>query len=297
VLITVILPTYNRKNSLEIILRQLFSQDMDKTINIIIIVINDGSSDGTTGMLNMEFPNTIVITGTGNWWYTKCMNEGFKIAKKFNPDYVLTLNDDIEIETNYITELLKASNNVGSNSIVGSISITKEDNAVIFTSGVKKIIAWRMKQIHYIKPFTIIKKEKLTGCYPTQVLPGRGMLIPFRILEKMNYFDETFVQYHSDTDFCYRAVKKRIKLFISWDAQIYLKIYSTSKSSSFIRKTFYEFLKYWFNSYSKSNLKNRILVSYRYTNIIYIPIISIVIILADIKNYFKTKYKNNEVNN
>ena len=148
--IVIIIPTFNRKNCLEILLHQLKNQIDDK-LAIEIIVVVDGSTDGTEEMLEKGFPDAFIVIGTGNWWYTKSMNEGFKYARKLKPDYVLTLNDDIEIEHNYIKTLIDDFYKINEDCILGSISLTHEKPQLITGVGNRKIIKWRFKSIPYYK--------------------------------------------------------------------------------------------------------------------------------------------------
>lgn len=66
--ISVTIPTFNRKDYLKILLFQLENQKLNVNINLNIIVVNDGSTDGTSEMLTKELPHVTMILGNGNWW-------------------------------------------------------------------------------------------------------------------------------------------------------------------------------------------------------------------------------------
>ena len=71
--IAAIIPTFNRKDYLKVLLSQLQNQNKERfTLEIIVVV--DGSTDGTLEMLENEFPEVHIVKGTGDWWYTKSMN-------------------------------------------------------------------------------------------------------------------------------------------------------------------------------------------------------------------------------
>ena len=88
----------------------------------IIFVVVDGSSDGTYEMLNEEFSHVIIIKGNGNWWYTKSINKGIKETINYKCDYVLTLNDDIIFNSNYLEKLIEDQHKCGPESVMGSLS-------------------------------------------------------------------------------------------------------------------------------------------------------------------------------
>lgn len=219
--ISIIIPTHNRKDKLRNILSQLKDQKLNSEIKFYIIVVVDGCVDGTLEMLKHNYPETHIVEGDGNWWYTKSMNEGFKYSMKLDPDYIITLNDDIEIDENYVSVLLNSYKYLNNeNAIIGSLSITNDKYPKILFAGIKEYKWFGLLRIPIIYPLAIYYKKCLDGIYPTVELPGRGMLIPVHILKTLNYFDEKFVQYASDTDFCFRAIRNNINIYINYKAVV-----------------------------------------------------------------------------
>lgn len=283
--IAAIIPTFNRKKYLNTLLAQLKNQFKEDNIIEIVIVV-DGSTDGTLEMLEVEFPEVHIVKGDGNWWYTKSMNEGFKYAERLKADYVLTLNDDIEVEEDYIQQLINATLIVPENSIIGSLTLTIKKPRKIIGAGIKKIIKWKGSLVPYYKFLEPLGDKQLVGIYTSVVLPGRGMLIPCNILNKLNYFDESFKQYASDYDFCLRAQNKGYKVFISCNAKVYSHINMSSESSSFIKKPLYKFIKGFVNPYSRIYLPSRAKYIWRHGIKILWPISFLIFILASIKANF-----------
>ena len=72
--LSIVIPTFNRKQPLSILLNQFKGQKITG-IEYKIVVVVDGSTDGTLEMLSSEFPEVFVVKGSGNWWFTKSMNE------------------------------------------------------------------------------------------------------------------------------------------------------------------------------------------------------------------------------
>lgn len=286
--IAIVIPTFNRRDLLRDLLQQLYSIEQPKA-DISIIVVVDGSNDGTLEMLQAEFPRVHSVLGSGNWWYTRSMNEGFKYAKNISPDYVLTLNDDIKLKNNYLEKIVEAINHVPNGSIIGSIAYTSTTPHLLLTSGVKDIVNWKFKLVTYHKPFASNEMDSLTGIHPSKVLPGRGILIPFYVLEKLNYFDEKFAQYHSDFDFCLRAAKLGFKSYISWDAVIYSYVDNTAKISSFLKASFKEFIKSFFDNHSRIYLPDNARFLFRHGIKILFPVSFFIFIAATFNAHFFKK--------
>lgn len=94
-LVTVNILSFNRIDELRNTLTKVYEQDYK---NIEVIVVDNASSDGSSEMVNNEFPSVQLIQmekniGIAGW------NEGFKVAKG---GYVLVLDDDAYPDKNSI---------------------------------------------------------------------------------------------------------------------------------------------------------------------------------------------------
>ena len=284
--LAIIVPTFNRRKYLKRLLSQLSMQKV-AGCHLDIVTVVDGSSDGTFEMLKNQFPDVHVVQGTGNWWYTKSMNEGFKYVEELQPDYVLTLNDDVELASNYLQSLIDALKKVKAGSIIGSISVTMELPHRVTFSGVKETIWWRSKKKTYLKNLSIVDPAELTGIYPSDVLPGRGMLIPYRALIELNYFDEKFVQYGSDDDFCLRAKRAGHKVYVCWDAKVFSHHKLTGAGSPVLKPALTHYLKQLMNKYSPIYFPKNVLFVWRHGRRCVFPITIGILILGIIKTFIK----------
>ena len=287
--IIAVIPTHNRKNYLRNLLNSLANQNTSAKLSKVVVV--DGSTDGTIEMLKESFPEVIIVKGDGNWWYTKSMNEGFKKALEYSPNFILTLNDDIELGSNYIQNLLNAHKRIPEKSILGSISFVKGEKNIVYTCG-SYYKSRFTKSIKSYKPhFTYINDSETKGIIkPSVTLPGRGILIPKETLMGLGGFDEKFVQYHSDGDFCMRARKKGFPVYISWDAKIYVNVKQTSNSSSFIKSSLKQLIKDFFYNNSRIYIPTRALLLWRHKNKLLWPYFFTVFLFSTIKNNF-SKHK------
>ena len=217
--VAIVIPTHNRADCLKLLLTQLNSQ-ANVPARVHIIVVNDGSVDGTQTMLEKDFSGVTVVRGDGTWWYTRSVNEGLKAALGMEADTIITLNDDIEICPDYLSNILSSSAKYP-DSLIGSISLTKENPPKVTFSGIRKKNRYIQKSWEYLPYYSAVDMTSLSGTFPSMELPGRGMLIPVRVLKRTGLFDELFFQYGSDYDFCTRARKFGFQTFISHDAVVY----------------------------------------------------------------------------
>jgi GT2 family glycosyltransferase len=289
----IVIPTYNRKEHLYNLLIQLSKQTISDTFVKIIVVV-DGSTDGTLEMLHNEFRDIYVISEDGTCWYTKSMNKGFEYALKYlDPDFLLTMNDDTEVGLGYISSIINAYSKVEKNSIVGSVSFTNLQPYKIVTSGT----CYRNKYLGAIKTYLplfqpINPNEIKEKIFKSDILPGRGMLIPVEILKKLNRFDEKFKQYHSDSDFCLRASKKGFHVYIAWDAHVFVNEKTTGTGTSFLRESIFKYLSHYFRATSRLYLPSHCILNWRHRPNLLWPINMILFFLVSLKNFF-TKEKIN----
>lgn len=287
--IIVVIPTYNRKESVIKLLTCLHLQHLSSDILLSAIVVIDGSTDNTLEEIKKQFPTINYILGNGNWWITKCLNEGIRVALKQNPDYILTLNDDLIIPLNYISSLHRAAIQYP-NSIIGSVSLTIEQPHRIFFSGIRSTNFNTYSSKPYLKFMEVVSQKDLKGIYFSSWVPTRGMLIPVQVMSLLHSFDEKFPQYGSDTDFCYKGAKFGIKTYVSYDSIVFSDWKKTGPGSPFIRQSLKTYLiNVFFNKHSSRYIGNNIRILWKYFNkFMFLPLL-LKINLAKFISYYKNQ--------
>lgn len=90
----ILLPVYNRKALTLQFVRALRNQTYR---HVQLILIDDGSTDGTAAAVCAELPDTVVISGRGAWWWAGSLQQGIDwLRKNHVPSNALVLiaNDD-----------------------------------------------------------------------------------------------------------------------------------------------------------------------------------------------------------
>lgn len=87
--LSIIIVTWNIRDVLRDCLESLFREDLG--INYEVILVENGSKDGTVEMLEQDFPLVNVIRNKENRGFPKANNQGIEVARG---DYVLLLNSD-----------------------------------------------------------------------------------------------------------------------------------------------------------------------------------------------------------
>lgn len=100
--IYILLPVHNRRAITERFVKCLKVQTYT---DYHLILIDDGSADGTEEMVRSEIEALTVITGSGDWWWAGSLQQGYRWLKanaSSTSDLVLIINDDTEFEPYFL---------------------------------------------------------------------------------------------------------------------------------------------------------------------------------------------------
>lgn len=216
-MIYVVIPVHNRKKFTRQCLASLAKQDSNQ---FTVIVVDDGSSDGTSEMIRTEFPDTILLQGDGDLWWVGSINKGISVALSEckSEDYILVLNDDLIVETDYISSLADAAKN-HPNAIIGSVETTVGSPNQIRSGGIS--VNWRTAKRK------VINKDRLLGEFPkgysitVDRLTGRGTLFPCQVFKDVGLYDDIHFKQCADTELPVRAYfRAGYPLYVSYDAVV-----------------------------------------------------------------------------
>jgi len=101
----VVIPVHNRKNTTLVCLRRLRELGCFDWTHV--VVIDDGSTDGTGAAVESEFGTdpVRVVAGDGHLWWAGGINVGMQLACDEGADYVVWLNDDCLPEGDALRQL------------------------------------------------------------------------------------------------------------------------------------------------------------------------------------------------
>lgn len=211
--ISIIIPVYNTlsltKKCLEEIYHNLNSDML--TDNFEVIIVDDGSKDGTSQWISENYPKTTILKGDGSLWWSGGINMGIKHAiHNLKSDYVLWWNNDLSAEPIYFKNLydLLESKQI---EIGGSKIYYADSNRVWSMGGFFDTVSGRKHMIGMNEPDT----DQYNNITEADWLPGMGTFIRRDLFSKIGYVDNVnFPQYHGDSDFTYRAKLAGYRIFV-----------------------------------------------------------------------------------
>jgi GT2 family glycosyltransferase len=215
--IEVVTPVHNRK---ELTLRCLDSlKQADLTgIEIHVIVVDDGSTDGTAEALAQQFPDVTVVPGDGSLWYTAGTNVGLKEALKNDPDVILAINNDCEFDPAFLQQML-ATATANPRSVIGGVLVSWDDRKRVFQVAPKWNVWWGGMR-HWVKQTVDTLPEKP---WEVELIVGNCVLFPAEAIREVGLMDEKRLPQYGDAEYTPRMRKAGWKLYVDPRARVYCK--------------------------------------------------------------------------
>ena len=244
----IVTPVFNRKQLTQDYLRAL-SEQTSKDFKVIIV--DDGSTDGTSEMIEKEFPEVIVLKEKGDLWWSEATNVGIRYALEQNADYIMTLNDDTIPYEDYVEKMLYWSKEKP-NALLGAFAVDIYTDETLYGGEIRY---WSPLKDN-VNLLDEIKEEDRHGLHEVNIFPGRGLLIPSQLFREVGLYDsKNMPQTYADFDMTWRAVAKGYKIYCNHDARI--KIYAEESKGKKLKKekTLGNFYKHLFSIGGAGNLK------------------------------------------
>ena len=102
--VTVIVLNWNGK---DLTIECLESLKQVNYSNFNILVVDNGSTDGSVELLKEKFPEVSILVLEKNLGYASGNNRGFDSLKPDQPEFVIFLNNDTIVDKNFIDPLVK----------------------------------------------------------------------------------------------------------------------------------------------------------------------------------------------
>lgn len=195
-----------------------------------VVVVDNGSTDGSAAAIRERFPGVTFIKNGENLGYAGGNNVGLRNALKRDFDYVLLLNNDTEVAPEFLRFLVEAAEADPAVGIVGPTIYYHERPGVIWSAG--GAINWKRGQT-WMVGLNERDREQF-GHQPRDVdfVTGCAMLVKKAVLEQIGLLDERFFAYYEETEWCVRAGRARFKIVHVPQAHIWHKISPSAQADS-----------------------------------------------------------------
>lgn len=193
--VTVVIPNYNGEKLLPACLDSLGRQ---RYRDFSVIVVDNGSSDGSVALLREKYPYVAIIPLPRNMGFAAAVNAGIRNAES---DLVTLLNNDTEAHPDWLAELVRAAEERRDAAFFASKMLDFSDRAVIDSAGNCYALNGRSLPRGFLA-----RDEGQYECEEEVFGACAGAALYRRALfEEAGLFDEAFISYKEDVDLDFRA--------------------------------------------------------------------------------------------
>ena len=160
-----------------------------------ILVVDNGSSDGSVEWLKShQYPTIFLEENTG---FSGAVNVGIKASKT---PFVLLLNNDTEVEPDFIGEMIKAIRRSDKIFAVSSKMVQMYHKELMDDAGdMYSVLGWAYQRgVGRSSKGYNREREVFSAC-------AGAAIYRREVFEQIGYFDEMHFAYLEDIDVCYRA--------------------------------------------------------------------------------------------
>jgi GT2 family glycosyltransferase len=213
--------------------------------NFSIILVDNDSTDGSYEKLKNEFPEIEVLQSGYDGGYAYGTNYGAKAALKQNAEYVMYLNNDTEVEPDFLDRIMDVFNNYENVGIVSSKILYMHDKKTLYCAGGK------------FRKFMCAGRNKFQGLdavdHANEIeeidfAEGCCMTIKREVFEKIGFMNDEYFMYFDDIDYSVRAIK-HFKLYYTPYSILYHKTGAGLTWTDFTAFYYYYFTRNRINFY------------------------------------------------
>ncbi len=198
-MISVIILTFNSLKYIKPCLDSIFGQGLEE---IEVIIVDNGSVDGTYEFIIQTYSQVKLIRNNLNIGSAKGRNQGIEIS---SGDWVLTMDCDVKLETGFFERFEAVLKNLPEEVGMVGPQILDKGEKTVYSKGVYLTSLKRFYDYARGKPFSLdsLIPKKVIGPCSAAAFYRRKMLE--EIKDAAGYFDDRFFFLVEDVDLAWRA--------------------------------------------------------------------------------------------
>ncbi len=215
-LVSIVTVNYNGKLFLKDLFDSLKGLDYPKE-RIEVIMVDNGSRDGSLEYVRDTYPEVIVVQNQINN-YCLANNLGIKLAKG---DYVSLVNNDVTVDKQWLSALIRYMQEDGCIGAVGS--------KILFSDGAIQSLGHQEYPNFYWEDIGFNQKDggQFDGIKEVVSICGCSVLYKMECLKDVGLLDEDFNMFMEDVDMAIRCKKKGWRLLTCPQSILYHKFHGT----------------------------------------------------------------------
>jgi GT2 family glycosyltransferase len=222
--LSICIVSYQARDYLAGCLRSLPGGAPARTLEV--VVVDNGSTDGTAEMVRAEFPDVRLIVNAGNEGFTRPMNQALRAA---TGQFLVQLNPDTLVPPKALERLIAFCEGRPKAGICGP-KVVNPDGTLQAPCRRGEPRPWAVIS-YFLKLHRLFPRSRFFGGYLLNHLDedqvhavdgvsGSCMLILREVVDRIGYLDEQFYAYQEDADYCRRAREEGWKVYYTPSSEI-----------------------------------------------------------------------------
>jgi len=223
-MLSICIVNYQARDYLDNCLRSIIANPPQADYEI--IVVDNGSTDGSLKMLQADFPMVTVIENPANLGFTAPMNQALRCA---TGQFLLLLNPDTLIHPQSLDRLIAFMQEHPQVGICGP-KVLNTDGSLQAPCRRGESRPWAVIS-YFLRLHRLFPGSRLFGGYLLNYMDedvthevagvaGSCMLVRRQVVDQIGYLDERFFAYQEDADYCFQARRAGWQVYYLPTAQV-----------------------------------------------------------------------------
>ncbi|MDX1614567.1 MAG: glycosyltransferase family 2 protein [Candidatus Promineifilaceae bacterium] len=206
-------------------------------VRLMVVVVDNGSTDGSVTAIQARYPTVEVIALPSNRHFAAGANVGLRHGLAQGADYLWLLNNDVLLDPDALAEKVRIAESDSRIGIIGARLVHPTNPPGVIVGANCDL---RTGAIIEPAPPTGPRQNRLAVDY----VWGCAMLIRAAVLIEVGFFDERLVAYFEDTDMCLRAARHGWQTTTALKATVH-HVGSRSANRRFLQQMFLRGRNWW----------------------------------------------------
>jgi GT2 family glycosyltransferase len=200
-----------------------------------VVVVDNGSTDGSAAAIRAAYPQVTVVRSEQNLGPSGGGNLGFRWALERGYDYALILNNDIEVAPDFVRRLVEAAESDPKIGIVGPKAYYYWQRDTLWSAGGRLRFA---EAVTSERGMGLVDRGQFDVDADVEYVNGCAMLVKRRVFEEVGLWDPSYQLCFEDADFSLRARRAGWRIRYAHRARLWHMV-STSTGGYVPAKTFH----------------------------------------------------------
>jgi len=210
--LSIIIVNWNTSSLLEACLRSIY--DHASSLSFEVLVMDNGSSDGSAALVRARFPKVWLIANAENVGFARANNQGIQAS---SGRYVMLLNSDTEVQPGALDTLVGFLEDHPAVAAAGPYLLNTDGSLQPSCHPVltPEREFWRLAFLDELLPLATYPMERWDAHTPrpVEVIKGACLVIRRAALEQIGLLDERYFIYSEEMDLCLRLARAGWQLY------------------------------------------------------------------------------------